>query len=63
MLEINTDVTDCRNQHSKTKISGNGQFGKIYSETSIHFRRGSEKESGKRTDAGAIVEIGFAQGP
>jgi hypothetical protein len=32
-----------------------------YSETSIHrFRRGSEKET---IDAGAIVEIGFAQGP
>jgi hypothetical protein len=32
-----------------------------YSETSIHrFRWGSEKET---MDAGAIVEIGFAQGP
>jgi hypothetical protein len=38
-----------------------------YSKTSIHrFRRGSEKRnngSGKTIDAGAIVEIGFAQGP
>jgi hypothetical protein len=38
-----------------------------YSETSIHrFRRGSEKETmdhGKKIDAGALVEIGFAQGP
>jgi hypothetical protein len=33
----------------------------LYSETSIHrFWRGSEKET---IDAGAIVEIGFAQGP
>jgi hypothetical protein len=39
----------------------------MYSETSIHrFRRGSEKERmdpGKKIDAGAIVEIAFAQGP
>jgi hypothetical protein len=39
----------------------------IHSETSIHrFRRGSEKKnsgSGKTIDAGAIVEIGFTQGP
>jgi hypothetical protein len=38
-----------------------------YSETSIHrFPRGYEKKndgSGKTIDAGAIVEIGFAQGP
>jgi hypothetical protein len=38
-----------------------------YSETSIHrFRRGSEKKnngSGKTIDVGAIVEIGFTQGP
>jgi hypothetical protein len=32
-----------------------------YNETSIHlFRRESENET---IDAGAIVEIGFAQGP
>jgi hypothetical protein len=32
-----------------------------YSETSVHrFRRESEKET---IDVGAIVEIGFAQGP
>jgi hypothetical protein len=40
----------------------------LYSETSIpRFRLGSEKETmdlGKQyVDAGAIVEIGFAQGP
>jgi hypothetical protein len=38
----------------------------MYSETSIHrFCCGSEKEnrSGKTIDVGAIVEIGFAQGP
>jgi hypothetical protein len=39
----------------------------IYNETSIHrFRWGSGKKnngSGKTIDAGAIVEIGYTQGP
>jgi hypothetical protein len=35
--------------------------GSLYSETSIyHFRRGLKK---KTMDPGAIVDIGFAQGP